>query len=98
MSYLTRRLADLEFPVYFSFYAEPGYNNSLLTSYGFTGEWGLFKGKHQPRPDWIQLEWKYDNLSIKGNLREGFDLTVVLLCVQISGWEASLMFWMFSTA
>ena len=78
VTYLTRALSDMEFPVFFSLVAEPGYNNSLLTSYGFTGEWGLFKGKHQPRPDWIQLEWKHENLSIKGNLRECFKLSFVL--------------------
>ena len=72
MTYLTRKLSELEFPCYFSLFAEPGYNNSLLTSYGFTGEWGLFKGKHYPRSDWIQLEWNYNNLSIKGNLGKLF--------------------------
>ena len=109
VTYLTRKLSELEFPCYFSLFAEPGYNNSLLTSYGFTGEWGLFKGKHQPGPEWIQLEWKHNNLSINGNLREAFSLRKIcnstrfchhdLICfIQISGWEASLMFWMFFIA
>ena len=70
VSYLTRSLADLEFPVYFSLTAQPGYNSSLLASYGFTGEWGLFKGKHRQQSQWIKLDWKHNNLSIKGSVGE----------------------------
>ena len=70
VSYLTRSLADLEFPVYFSLTAQPGYNSSLLASYGFTGEWGLFKGKHRQQSQWIKLDWEHNNLSIKGSVGE----------------------------
>ena len=64
--YMTRRLSEVEFPVLISISADPGYNRSLLTSFGFSGEWGLFKGKHREGNSSIHLEWKYGNNSIKG--------------------------------
>ena len=44
MSYETRKLTDIEFPVHFSLIPDPGYNISHLASRGIDGEWNLFKG------------------------------------------------------
>ena len=44
MSYETRKLTEIEFPVYFSLVPDPGYNIPYLASHGIDGEWNLFKG------------------------------------------------------
>ena len=44
MSLETRKLSDIEFPIYFSLVPDPGYNRSILDEYGITGEWNLFSG------------------------------------------------------
>ena len=44
MSYETRKLTDIDFPVYFSLVPDPGYDTSYLASCEIDGEWKLFEG------------------------------------------------------
>ena len=49
MTYETRSLPEIEFPVYFSLLSTPGYNASQLNSLGIKGEFSLFLGTHRFR-------------------------------------------------
>ena len=44
VSYETKKLSEIEFPMYFSLVPDPGYNRSILEKYGMDGEWTLFYG------------------------------------------------------
>ena len=44
VTYETRKLRDLKFPMYFSLLPGPGYNLSYLASLGVHGESALFEG------------------------------------------------------
>ena len=46
MSYETRKLTEIEFPMYFSLVPNPGYNSSFLDTHGIDGEWDLFNGSY----------------------------------------------------
>ena len=55
MSYETRKLSDIEFPMYFSLVPDPGYNRSILDKYGVDGEWMLFFG-----------DWDFNAINVWG--------------------------------
>ena len=64
---MTKKLTELEFPVYFSLVPDPGYNISYLAQHGIDGEYNLFWG------DTVEIEnnrtgitWGGVNDSIKG--------------------------------
>ena len=61
MSYVTRRLSELEFPMYFSLGSQPGYDISYLETCGIDGEYWLFSG------EWSNSVWQWGgNYSIEG--------------------------------
>ena len=66
MSYETRKLSDIEFPVYFSLVPDPGYDISYLESQGIGGEWDLFAG--QLEHNRTAITWGGLNHSLKGSL------------------------------
>ena len=45
VTYETKDLSEIPFPVYFSFLALPGFNIKRLQSFGLGGEYELFTGK-----------------------------------------------------
>ena len=51
VSYETRKLREIEFPMYISLVPTPGYNFSYLETCGVDGEWPLFEG------DWTGSSW-----------------------------------------
>ena len=62
MTYETRKLSEIKLPVYFSFVALPGFDLSLLNSYGFGGEYSFFSGKKDLTTDTLPfLTWQADN-------------------------------------
>ena len=62
VSYETRKLTEMEFPMYFSLVPTPGYNISHLETCGIYGEWELFTGF------WNKSVWEWGgNCSIEGN-------------------------------
>ena len=61
VTYETRRLSEIEFPMYFSLVPDPGYNLSYLETCAIDGEWELFSGRRNKSP-WI---WG-GNCSIEG--------------------------------
>ena len=73
ISYETRELTEMEFPMYFSLVPDPGYNISHLVSRGIDGEWNLFKGSlvetQDNRTSWTGITWGGLNYSIKGKVR-----------------------------
>ena len=67
MSYETRKLSDIEFPVYFSLIPDPGYDISYLESQGIGGEYDLFLGKPVDTAENCSfITWGGTNNSIKG--------------------------------
>ena len=44
VTFQTRNLADIHFPVIFSFLALPGFNISMLRTFGYGGEYEFFSG------------------------------------------------------
>ena len=63
VSYETRRLTEMEFPMYFSLGPDPGYNISHLETCGVGGEWQLFTGS------WSDSAWVWGgNCSIEGKI------------------------------
>ena len=67
MSYETRKLSEIDFPVYFSPVPDPGYNMSHLASRGIEGEWNLFMGDIVDTEDnRTVVTWGGKNYSIKG--------------------------------
>ena len=57
ISYETRKLSDLEFPMYFSLVPNPGYNRSSLDMLGFQGEWDLFWGHWAVNETPVSVSW-----------------------------------------
>ena len=70
MKYETRRLSDIEFPVYISLFPTPGYNASKLNSLGIRGELILFFGNIQERngSNEIDMKWGTQDKKIAGFL------------------------------
>ena len=69
MSYETRKLSDIEFPMYFKLYPDPGYDIAHLESHGIDGEWRLFTGELVETEDnRTGISWGKRNYSIKGSL------------------------------
>ena len=68
MKYESRKLSEIEFPVYFSLFSRPGYDISKLKTFGINGEWHLFFGN--PRQDNVttNLEWGNTTDSIGGKV------------------------------
>ena len=67
MSYETRKLSEIDFPVYFSLLPDPGYNMSHLASRGIDGEYFLFRGDIMKTVDnWTGITWGGLNHYIKG--------------------------------
>ena len=57
----------MEFPMYFSLFAEPGYNSDRLRKYGFYGsDWFLFSGNPMNDNNTTHMTWSHGNVSIKG--------------------------------
>ena len=46
VTYFTRELSEINFPVYFTFASRPGFNDSLLREFGFDGEYYFFSGEN----------------------------------------------------
>ena len=69
MSYQTRKLTEIEFPMYFSLAPNPGYNQWLLPS-GITGEWDLFAGAFIRENNGTSGTWRWGSVdnSIEGKL------------------------------
>ena len=65
VSYETRKLTEIEFPMYFSLAPNPGYNSSFLDTCGIDGEWKMFSGS-----DWTGGTWGWGsvNHSIEGKI------------------------------
>ena len=68
MTYETRSLSDIEFPVYFSLYSTPGYNQDKLNSFGFRGEFILFIGIERYRNNTVDIIWRTEDKMIAGSL------------------------------
>ena len=69
MSYETRKLTEMDFPVYFSLVPDPGYNISYLDSHGIDSEWDLFSGQLvETQEKRTVITWGGPNSSIKGSL------------------------------
>ena len=63
MSYETRKLTEIEFPMYFSLTPTPGYNISYLETCEFDTEWDLFHG------NWTGSAWEWGGSCwVKGKL------------------------------
>ena len=62
VTYETRKLTDMEFPVYFSLFATPGYNMPVLDSLGFSSQYSFFWGKNNI----TYLYWGNETLTIQG--------------------------------
>ena len=69
MSFETRKLTDIEFPMYFSLAPNPGYNKSFLNTRGIPDEWHLFAGQflNKDNGTWT-LRWGTGNHSVEGKL------------------------------
>ena len=69
MSYETRKLTEIEFPMYFSLGLNPGYNISFLETCGIDGEWQMFSGYYIENTDTgVTWGWGNVNHSIEGKL------------------------------
>ena len=68
VTFETRNLADVDFPVFFSFLALPGFNISMLRTFGYGGEYEFFSGFRGPSMEGniTELVWKTDTESIEG--------------------------------
>ena len=68
VTYETRRLADLEFPTYFSLSPLPGYNLTYLSELGIRGEAALFDGHLVQLENETDSRWTWGgvNSSIQG--------------------------------
>lgn len=58
----------MEFPMYLTLFATPGYNITTLESFGFASEISLFTGKYNVKNDSIRFLWGNDTDSIEGIL------------------------------
>ena len=62
-------MAEIEFPMYFSLAPNPGYNESLLETRGYEGEYDMFAGsefkKNNVTGD-VTWKWGSVNHSIEG--------------------------------
>ena len=67
MTYETRKLTEIEFPMYFSLVPNPGYNISFLKTRGVGGEYELFTGQftYENGTKW---SWGSVNHTIEGKL------------------------------
>ena len=65
ITFETRNLADVDFPVFFSFLALPGFNISMLRTFGYGGELEFFSGFRMER-NISELVWETDTESIEG--------------------------------
>ena len=64
---MTRKFSEMEFPMYLTFFASPGYNITTLESFGFASEADLFMGKIKKlENDSRHLYWGNDTDSIQG--------------------------------
>ena len=68
----------MKFPMYLTFYAMPGYNISMLESFGFYSEKHLFQGKSRAENDTTYIFWGNETISIQGKVFENF-----LFCVSV---------------
>ena len=68
MSYETRKLSDIEFPMYFSLVPDPGYDRSVLDKFGIDGEFQLFYGYYDNDENGSFHKWG-GNHFIKGSFR-----------------------------
>ena len=68
VTYLSRNLSEIDFPMFLTFFARPGYNISLLRQFGFNSELALFEGKSRLRNDTIQIYWGNNSHTIQGKL------------------------------
>ena len=68
VTYLSRNLSEIDFPMFLTFFARPGYNISLLRQFGFNSELALFEGKSRLRNDTVQIYWGNNSHTIEGEL------------------------------
>ena len=68
VTYLSRNLSEIDFPMFLTFFARPGYNISLLRQFGFNSELALFEGKSRLGNDTIQIYWGNNSHTIQGKL------------------------------
>ena len=67
VTYETRNLSDIDFPVYFSLSPEPGYDSEKLREYGFHGyDVWLFNGNRKTIDNKTLMKWSHGNTSIEG--------------------------------
>ena len=67
VTYETRKLSDMEFPVYFSLYPTPGYDASKLKSFGIRGEFLLFFGdRDRNGTSLLEMKWGTEDNNIGG--------------------------------
>ena len=56
----------MEFPTYISIQARPGYNTSILSQFGFTGEQSFFFGRDEDVNGTTHISWGYENYTVEG--------------------------------
>ena len=56
----------MEFPVYFSLYSTPGFDVHKLKSFGFEGDYELFRGRNQERNNLMNIKWGTQDKLIAG--------------------------------
>ena len=64
VTYLTKRLSEIDFPVLFSFVTLPGFNESVLEEFGFPGVWYFFSG-HDDKSS--SLTWAVPGITVEGD-------------------------------
>ena len=66
VTHFSRKLSEIDFPMFLTFFARPGYNISLLSHCGFKSEFDLFRGKHIVNNDTVQIYWGNASNTIQG--------------------------------
>ena len=84
---MTRELWEMEeFPVYLTFFATPGYDDSLRESYGISEEYNLFRGKEREENGTTHITWGTEDHSIQGGLQcspSSFSISISRLYIEI---------------
>ena len=68
VTYETRKLTDIKFPMYFSLYLTPGFNMTLLKSFGFESQYEFFMGNTSRENNITNLNWGNKTFSFQGKI------------------------------
>ena len=85
VTYLSRKLSEIDFPMFLTFFARPGYNISRLRRFGFNSELALFMGKNRLRNGTIHIYWGNDTDSIQGEQERRMFIIVCNVCPLFGG-------------